>query len=207
MNFTALFNNLSSALPATVAAAIIIFIVKEIFELVRRSKERRRKLNAIKLLLSEEIEKNHWSHTSLFRLLAQLKEVFEGHPNAEYRLHIARNGSEHFRLKEDPDDSFESGQWIPHFHDEQYKKLLPTLAELDQSIFKTVNETYAALAELSHYRDTLTAFLAGEDNSPDEDLTKAFLGDLAGNRDDYYRHLNCSYGALTGKKLEGWRLR
>ncbi|NZA28654.1 hypothetical protein H0E84_19955 [Luteimonas sp. SJ-92] len=207
MSITAALNHLPSILPATVIAAIIIFVTKEVFEFFRRRNERARKLSAIKLLLAEEIEKNHWSHTSMFRVLGTIKELSEDFPEAEYRLHIARNGTEHVRVKREPEDTFESNQWIPKFHDEQYKKLLPTLAELDKELFTLINSTYSELAELTHYRDLLLGFIAGEDAPPGPDLTRSFLIDFGDEKTDYFAHLNAAYLALAGKKLEGWRLR
>lgn len=199
MDVSTILSKLSSALPATVVAAIALFTTKEIFEFFRRRNERRRKLNAVKLLLAEEIERNYWTHTSMFRLLDNLKEVSESNPEAQFRLHVARDGSEHFRLKVDGEDSFESGQWIPRFSDEQYKKLLPTLAELDETLFSRVKNTYSELADLGHYRNILVSFLAGEDEPPGRDHTLAFLVGLSDERDDYYADLNGAYSALVGR--------
>lgn len=203
----AFFQNTHSYLPATVVAAIVIFLIKELLELRRRKKERERKLNAIKLLLAEELEKNHWAHRSFFSALSRLQESNEDFPDAQFRLYVSRNGTEHLRMKKDPDEEFESGQWIPKFHDEQYKKLLPMLAELDENLFKKINVAYGELAELTHYRDTLIGFLAGEDPGPGLDLTKEFLADMADEKADYFNKLNSAYKAIRGKDLKEWRLR
>jgi hypothetical protein len=93
------------------------------------------------------------------------------------------------------------------FHDEQYKKLLPSLAELDKELFALINSAYSELADLSHYRDLLIEFVAGDESPPGVEATKSFLADFADERDDYFADLNEAYVALTGKKLEGWRLR
>ena len=204
---TAFLQSAQSYLPVTVVAAILIFLIKELLELRRRKKERTRKLNAVKLLLAEEIEKNHWVHRSFFSALSHLQEAEEVFPHAKFRLHVSRNGTEHLRMKREPDEEFESGQWIPKFHDEQYKKLLPTLAELDEGLFKQINIAYSELAELAHYRDMLVGFLAGEDPGPGLDLTREFLAGMADEKLDYFNKLNAAYKAISGKELNEWRLR
>ncbi|WP_150410030.1 hypothetical protein [Xanthomonas sontii] len=204
---TALMQNTHSYLPATVVAAIIIFLIKELLELRRRKKERTRKLKAVSLLLAEEIEKNHWAHRSFFSALSSLQKSDEGSDKAQFRLHVSRNGTEHLRVKYEPDEEFESGQWIPKFHDEQYKKLLPILAELDENLFKQVNLAYGELAELTHYRDMLVGFLAGEDPGPGLEQTRDFLASLAHEKMDYFKSLNSAYKAINGEDLKGWRLR
>ena len=203
----AFFQNAQTYLPVTVVAAIVIFIIKELLEVRRRKKERKRKLNAIKLLLAEELEKNHWAHHSFFSALSRLQESNGTFPDAKFRLYVSRNGNEHLRMKRDPDEDFESGQWIPKFHDEQYKKLLPTLAELDETLYQKINVAYGELAELTHYRDTLIGFLAGEDPGPGLDSTKYFLAGMTDEKADYFNKLNSAYKAISGKDLKEWRLR
>lgn len=193
-------------LPIMVTVAIALFLLKEILEIRRRALERKRKTNAAKLLLSQELEKNHWALFSFFRVLQEIKDSQASAPNAKFRLHVARNGSEHYRVKEEPDDEGESGGWIATFQTEIYEKQLATLAEYNQKLYKIINETYSEIFELIHYRETLTEFLAGEAIAPDG-MTEHFLSDLATEKDDYYNELNKGYRALTGKDLKEWRLR
>lgn len=193
-------------LPVTVTAAIVLFVVKESLEIRRKRQERLRKTNAAKLLLSQELEKNHWAFVAFFRILAEMKEAENNAPGAVFSLHTARNGSEHFRMRKEPHDESESGSWIATFHTSLYEKHLATLAEYNEALYNVLNETYKEIFELIHYRETLTSFLAGESVAP-ADLTRHFLSDLAAKKDDYYNALNKSYQALTGKELKKWRLR
>ena len=143
----------------------------------------------------------------MFRILEQMKEASDKYSNAVFRLHIPRDGSEHFRMKMESEDEFEHGSWIPNFHSTLYEKLLPSLAELDQALFETISSTYSEIAELSHYRKTLTSFLAGEDLAPDPGMTRRFLNEFTGEKTDYYNALNNGYKVLTGIDLKEWRLR
>jgi len=202
-----LLKDLGEYLPATVVIAILLFLVKEFLEFFRKRSERMRKISAIKILLAEELERNYWALVSMFRILNTLKEAFQLYPRAVFWLHIARDGSEHFRMKEKPEDEYSSGCVIPKYCTVMYERLLPALAELDKSLFEVVRKTYEAIIELNHYRQILTDFLAGEDLAPYRDMTKHFLNDLADEKDDYYKILSEGYKALTGKDLESWKLR
>jgi hypothetical protein len=128
--------DLQKYIPITVIFAVFLFIAKEIIELLRRYKADKRKKRAISLILAQEIQRNHWALISFFRLLHTLTYSFENNPQAQYRLHISYDGSEHLRMKENLSDSFESGQAIPSFVDDNYKCLLPQIAELDEGLFK-----------------------------------------------------------------------
>jgi hypothetical protein len=193
-------------LPITVTAAIVLFVVKELLEIRRRRAERLRKTKAVKLLLSQELEKNHWALISFFRILDILNEAQDDAPRAVFSLHVARNGSEHFRMKEEPEDEDESGKWIPPFSTKLYEELIATLAEYDHPLYEVVNQTYEVIIELMHYRETLTSFLARETLAP-VDLTYRFLAGMAEEKNDYYNALNKAYRALTGNDLKESRLR
>ncbi len=138
INFIQLFKNLGEYLSATAVVAILLFLVKEFLEILRRRSEKNRKINAIKILLAEELEKNYWALVSIFRVLNTLKEAFQLYPRAVFWLHIARDGAEHFRMKEEPEDKYSFGCPIPKYHTVMYERLLPTLAELDKSLFEVV---------------------------------------------------------------------
>ncbi len=194
-------------LPATVVVAIALFALREFFDFYKKRSDKKRNIEAIKLLIADEIEKNHWSLVSMFRILSELKEDFEKEKNTIHYLHIARNGSEHFRSKEDPEDEYSSGQAIPKFHTSMYERLIPDIAALDKKLFLSIHSTYEEIIELTHYRDTMIDYLAGEELSPSPELTKLFLSDFADEKDDYYEHLNKTYRLIKNKKLIAWKLR
>lgn len=194
-------------LPVTVVVAIILFVLREAFDLFKKHSERKRNIQAIKLLIADEIEMNHWSLVSMFRILSSLKEDFEENEDAVHYLHVARNGSEHFRSKEHPDDEYSSGQAIPKFYTAMYERLLPDIAALDRKLFLSVHSTYEQIMELIHYRDTMIDYLTGEELAPEPGLTRHFLSDLADEKDDYYQYLNETYRLIQNKDLTNWKLR
>jgi hypothetical protein len=187
-------------LPDAAAVAIILFVVGVLIGEFYKRAERSRKTSAIKLLLAEELERNHWALVAMFGIL----EMFDKYPRAAPWLHTGRNGAEYFRMKVEPENEF--SQAIPRFCTAMYERLLPTLAELDKALFEIVRTTYERIAVLNRVRDTLTGFLAGEDLASDPANTKHFLGGFAKEKDAYYAVLNKGYKALTGKELKAWRV-
>jgi len=194
-------------LPVTVVAAILLFILRELFDLFKKRSDKKRNIEAIKLLIADEIEKNHWSLKSLFMALSCLKEDFEENDKAVHYLHIARNGSEHFRAKEAPEDRYSASQSIPNFHTSMYEKLIPDIAALDKKLFIEIHSTYEEINELIHYRDTMVDYLTGEDLAPSNEIIKIFLSAFADEENDYYEHLNKTYKLLKYKELTVWKLR
>ena len=195
---------LSQYLPATVIAAAALFFVKEVLESVRRYKSKNDKTTAISLLLADELQENYWCLQSL----EELSNIFDNTPNAVYRIHIARNKTEHFRVKENPQDEYESGKAIPPFVTERYNELLPALAELNVKLFENVRAAYEKILELEHYRQTVVSFIAGDlhEHEDFDELTKGFIRHLAKEKGDYFSFMDQAYGALTNEKLKEWKL-
>jgi hypothetical protein len=194
------------SLPGTIGVAIIIFLLRELFEIRRKRGERSRKLDAIKNLISDELEKNHWALISMFRVINVINDLNNNFPNSKIRLHVARNGSEHFRFKKEQGEPYESGQSIPRYSIEMYQKLITTIAELDNKIYEKIKIAYDEIVELIHYRGTLIDYLAGEELH-DREMTSHFLMNYADEQKDYFKILNECYKYLTGTELKSWRLR
>lgn len=196
---------MNNIFPITAAIALFLFIVKELLDLLKKRAERLRKIQAIKILLAEELEKNYWTFRSMFRILDEI-QIHEESDTVKFYMETSRNGTELFRKK---DDYGISGSGIPKFQTSTYEKLLLSLAELDIALFEIVRDTYAEIIELAHYREVLIDFLSGSVLDEDDDIesNKAFLSQFADEKDDSYHILNEGYKALTGNNLKVWRLR
>jgi len=202
-----LINGEMNLLPVTVVAAIFLFFLRELVDLFKKRSDIKRNIEAIKLLIADEIEKNHWSLVSMFRVLTSLKEDFESNDNAVHQLRTARNGSEHFESKGDPTEGFFSSQPIPKFHTVMYEKLIQDIAALDKDLFFAIHSTYEEINELIHYRDSIIDYLSGEESPLVSMVTKDFFSDFVEEENDYYGHLNKTYKLLKNKELKTWKLR
>ncbi|EIO5095144.1 TPA: hypothetical protein ACMDP0_003685 [Vibrio parahaemolyticus] len=198
-----LIDKLGSLLPVTVVAAISLFILRECVDLIKKYREKQRKTRAIKRLLAEELERNHWALLTVFRVLKEIKDYTDEQKEVEYSLIIARNGMEHYHAEL---EDGHSGMRIFRFDFSVYEKLLVSIAELDEELFEAISSTYTKTRELNHHRDTLLDYLSREDLAPTPEMTRGFLCDLSEEKDDYYGYLNDSYKLLTGNTLEKKRL-
>ncbi|HCG9876123.1 TPA: hypothetical protein NJ716_003109 [Vibrio parahaemolyticus] len=196
-------SKLGSLLPVTVVVAIALFVLREVVDLIKKHREKQRKTKAVKLLLAEELERNHWALSTVFRVINEIKQYTDEKKVVEYSLVIARNGKEHYHAEF---EEGHSGLAIFRFDFSVYDKLLVSIAELDEQLFEALSSTYTETRELNHYRDTLLDYLSGEDLAPNREMTLGFLCGLADDEVLYYEHLNSSYQLLTGQKLERKRL-
>ena len=64
----------SSILPATVVAAVVLFVLKELFEGVRRYRGDQRKKQALRSLLARECELNHWTIKSIRDIVETIRD-------------------------------------------------------------------------------------------------------------------------------------
>lgn len=204
---TALMDLITQYLPITAFVAIVVFFLKEFLEFLRKRRERKRKIGAMKILLSEEIEKNHWAFKQMFSALDSLKETREASPEARFRLLVTRDGHEHFRVRKEQDGAFESGHPIPKFVFSMYEKLLPSLAELDSKLFEATKGAYEELIELAHFRNILVDYLAGGEDMHDREATEDFLAGFADEQPEYFKQIEAGYLKLAGKALNTWKLR
>jgi hypothetical protein len=191
-------------LPITVYSAIVLFVLKEIVEAIRRYRAERRKKKAISYLVADEIERNHWTVISLFRIFKEISKSLESSPNAKYELKTTHSGIDRFILTH-PDGGW-TGFTIPPVNDKQYKAHLPTIAELDKKLFKTLEETYSELAELEHLRASLIDWLV-DDSEMKKMFFKDFIEYALSHEGDCVEALKVGYKKSTGKNLEGARIR
>ena len=197
-------DNIFYLLPITVYAAIVLFAIKEILEAIRRFRAERRKKKAISYLIADEIQKNHWTVISLFRIFKEIKKSLDAVPKAKYELETTRSGIENFRLR------YPNGGWtgygIPPVHDTQYKSHLPTIAELDKKLFQTLEETYSELTELEHLRTSLIDYLV-DDSEEKRMFFKQFIEYALSHEEDCIKALKSGYERCVGKPLEEAKVR
>lgn len=197
--------DINKFLPITILITVLLFMIKEILERLRRADERRRKTKALQMLISHEIEKNNWALESFFRILSSIKENLDNNVKAKYSLELARNGAEHYRIEIDDDDW--SGGAVPSFHFSVYEKVITQVAELNIEMYETLSNFYNELYELNHYRNTLLEFLDDYGDFPPRELTEVFLGDLSLESKKYFEKMYSSYRLLTGEELKKARVR
>ena len=207
-------------LPATVLAAIVIFLAREILELLRRRSSEKRRVQAIKTLLAREIEQNNWAIKSLKNILAAIsstviEEVEEEIEESDHSVErfegkaevvLDKLGSYRFRLRY-KNGSLLSSVMLPAIRTAELTKVMLEVATLDRRLFEKLEKAYDATSELAHVRDLLITHV-----NNDEPETEGWLGPFVHYAEaelaTIHAELTELYAACTHKKvLEDHRLR
>lgn len=138
-------------LPATVVVAIVLFLIKEILEQLRKYQGHKRQVDAVKQMLSDEIEKNNYTVGTLRRTLIKIKDE---HDKYEITLNMKPSGSLRIEFKEDK-ESYGPGWPIPNISRTVFDKTYVQLASLDKELFDKAKDAYESLSEAEHVRNSL----------------------------------------------------
>jgi hypothetical protein len=185
--------------PITVVAAIVLFLIKEAVEYLRRKRSDGRKRLAIKTLLAQECERNHWTLKSLRRCLDSIEDKTE---TRSYELARDANQSPLFRVI----DGGGSASWpIPRVYRDAADKFIMDSALLDKSIFSKLLPTFDAVAELEHVRNSLMHQLQSQEDEVGDIVS--FAQYARETLDDVYSSLNELYSECTEETLKKFRLR
>lgn len=193
----------SSILPVTVVVAVALFVIKELFEGVRRHLGNRRKKQALRTLLARECELNHWTIKSIRHIVETIRE--ESKDNAQFEFIFPKSGKVLFRVTH-KDSEFKSGSNLANTHREVMDKNLLEVATLDKKLYAALQPAYDAIADLEHVRQSLIYYVNPEDNQ-DKMHLDGFMNYAFDELEDIFKLLACLYKECTGKSLENHRLR
>jgi hypothetical protein len=168
-----LLNGSESIVPLTVIVALALFLVKELLEYIRKEKANRRKLNAFKMLIAEELELNYSVFMSIRGTCSTLetnKELWQG---AKYEAKFKEAGNLYVHATHD--DKLVLCNPISKVRFQQYDKLLVSIAELNEDFYLKVKRCYLKIIELEHlYLSIIKGLQARENGEPfPSDITKS----------------------------------
>lgn len=193
---------LISYFPITVIAAMTLFILKEIFEAIKKSNERKRKIRALKLLMAEEIELNYWVFKQIESLIRGVDENFKNIASV-FRVKKSKAGVERFECEREDGGGW--GQGFPAVRDDRYHKLAVEIASLDELFYGKLSNCYLSIAELKHFRDGVYSYI--DEDGEKKELVGGFLSYVKSGLPKIYIDLNDLYLFCKGKNLETHRLR
>ena len=190
-------SKIDSILPVSVLAAVVLFIVKEIVEFFKRSSERKRKISAYKILLSEEVEKNLFTLNYLISICHAIgDEHFTG---ISYRR--TPSGSEQLAVHVGREGGY-GPLW--NVYSSIFDKTVVDLAVIDKKLFEKSKNTYECLAEARHIRNSIIRICEDElFNEYVKSFPRYGLGVLKVAVDA----LDILYVECTGRKLDRPKLR
>lgn len=194
--------DLSGLIPPTVFAAVIIFAIKEILELVRKNRARRRKIKAYKKILAEELERNFWTWKSLRSAVTGIQDYRADGVEVAHKVISVPSGAQHLETRY-LDGTLSSGSNLPVASRAAFERVLLGLAEEDEKLFSLASDAYNEISEIGHVR----ASLINELGSEDDFFFDGFLEYAVETLDSAIGPIRHFYQVCTGKVLEHPKLR
>lgn len=194
--------NYESILPPTVIAAAIIFAVREILELVRKIRARKRKIKAYKKILAEELERNFWTWKSLTSAVTRLQSYRKIDIEISHRVITTPSGAQHLESRYE-DGTLSSESNLPRASRNSFERVLLGLAEEDECLYDLASLAYDEISDLGHIRAGLINELAAEDDVH----LDGFLKYAAVVLDSAIGPIKNLYNACSGSELKLRKLR
>ncbi len=199
---------MNTYLPLTVLSAIILFVSKEVLEFFRKRNEKKIKLNAIKKLISYELEINNWVLERLFSAINISKDYLRTFESPFIHISYTKDNIERIHFKENNEENEGTSFTIPRVKVDYLEKYLLDIAILDENFFQTAQLTLDSLKELNHIRSN---FLDVFENSNSfvtmDDLCEAFHEYALLEKDNILEKIDNLYFMCTEKKLKNKKLR
>lgn len=205
MNLSVLLTNLGPYLPATVIAAVVLFAIREVLESRRRRASERRSISALKQVFAAECERNLWTLTSLEKALEEADGTFDAEPPLKFVTHQTPSGEYRWKTCY-RNNELKSGGVLPSVKRSALDKSVLRVAELNDPLFRAVEEAIEAISELEHLRGSLINF--AQSNDPfDKTHFEGFPEWALEQLPDIRASLDKLYKICTGRQLEKARLR
>lgn len=155
-------------IPASVFAAVVLFLIKEALEILKKSSSRKREIAALKLLLARECELNFYVCNQIEYICTQFKPFEDSELRCPYMFSIIDMPTKKMRYEISTIVNGEKidGGIVPEVHTSSMTKYLYEIAKIDNNFYKVLLPAYDSSIELNHLRDTLI----------DEPVTKNIVG-------------------------------
>jgi len=176
-----------------------LFVLKETFDLLRRSGERRRKRTAIRELLQHEVAENYRVLNCLFSAIDSTTrdEILTEEKDTIVVQHSGRR--EYARV--DENGLVVSGRPLPPVCTTEFNRLLPSSSELDKKLYSEIRLGYQHVHQLDHLVNSFVDFFTGNPKER-EMFFDGFRQYALGYYDEIDRGLRQLYVVLTGKDLD-----
>lgn len=187
---------LTQIFPLSVIVALCTFTYKEYAEKRRRDKTKISKERAYAHVLGREI-KNNFEALDYFYKIIEFIEEHQECKKIQVNLLRLTHGYESCEIVAD-NDSLE--MQLPKFQSAWYERLLPELAEKDESLVACVSKAYDNIYFLSEKRNLIASLMAGELSVFLKMCANTTVSLLVPERDRIEAELISAYQALTDKE-------
>ena len=159
---------ISDYLPITVIVTLILFCTRELLDLTKKFREKKRVLSTLKLLLSEELKDNFYALNALYSVLEKTNKALavgkdkipvykavktDRFGNDVVDIQIG-NGGEYGFLH----------MPFPRFSTKRYDSYIKDVASLDLELYKNITELYKDLRYCEKIRCEVVEYLERDNN-------------------------------------------
>ncbi|EJG0725779.1 hypothetical protein C4G41_RS22320 [Vibrio parahaemolyticus] len=193
-------------IPLSVFVALVLFCIREVRDFVKGRNENKRKLDTLKVLLSEELRENYSTLKSLFRVAEQVLLTFDTELPIQKHVNTDRYGNDyiyiHIGEPEDNENYSLVAMPLAHLETKQYENHIHDVALLNKELYDSVNELYVKLRRCEKIRNTLVCHIAGEINDVRNWALSTNVKDIVRDQVKYLEKLDDVHHELTSKRLE-----
>lgn len=184
--------------PITVIAAIALFFTKETIEFYKKGKERKRKISAIKTLISEEIRLNYWAFHQIKYILEFEVKLMK---DPIYKIREKKCGNEMFEITSTSEKGI---AWnpFPKISETIYHKNILYVAEQEPDLYKLALNYHNAITELQHIRNGFYEHI--DDSGSNTEFRCPFIEQTPEELPDIYESMNVFFIECTGFNLESY---
>lgn len=184
--------------PATVIAAIILFVIREAVDIFKKYFANKRKNEALRKLLANEIERNHWAIKALRGILESIEEFSNNpnNPNNPIKISEKKDGTKYIEFSDTKGRM--AAHRIPDVYKEIITKSLLDIAAVDKVLFERSMAAVDAIQILTHVRKGVIGDVESKDFKM---YLKSFVQYANEELNDVYEALDILYQYCTGTKL------
>lgn len=193
-------------IPLSVFVALVLFCIREVRDFVKGRNQNKRKLDTLKIFLSEELRENYSTLKSLFRVAEQVLLAFDTELPVQKHVNTDRYGNDyiyiHIGEPEDNDNYSLVAMPLAHLETKQYENHIHDVALLNKELYDSVNELYMKLRQCEKIRNTLVCHIADEINDVRNWAISTNVKDIVRDQVKYLEKLDNVHHELTSKRLE-----
>ncbi|WP_318473367.1 hypothetical protein [Photobacterium leiognathi] len=158
----------SEYLPITVTVTLILFITREIIDLIKKHREKKRLIRSLKILLSEELKDNYYALKNLYRVLEFVNRSIQAYKeqievNKQIKTDRFGNNLVTIAIGKGAENGFLQMPF-PKLSTKRYDAYIKEIATLDFSLYEEITIFYKKLRYCEKIRCEVIEYLELENH-------------------------------------------
>lgn len=199
-------DNLETIIPVTALIAILLFIFREVIDLIKKYKSKNAEVRTYKKLIARELEENLWTYKVVFRTIKEVKQHLEEFPNPHFSLIYTHDARVLFRVRRMGEGTeLTGGHSLVNTKHVVFDRIIIQLANSDASFFDLIQDAYDAILDLESLRNALIGYIQKEDPINVKYIEGWFVYALE-QEQEIFKKMDAAYQKCANKPLTEHRL-